>query len=192
MNCHTLNESQIRQVDTSDYVNFLNDTQVTEYGKTYSDLMKYEYHDIESDCRFIQWIFPLIDSSAFALNVPVIDTLILQKHIKNDNTIVEKIIKSHNLMMNHWGLCDGDLEKIKLLNGHNALRFSRMLQSLIYHGQEKLALDAYILASNYFKNENNNLNVLKPKIVAPSMGFIDIWEYHLIKAMRHMHCLNFI
>jgi hypothetical protein len=187
MNCNTINKYQIRQVDTSDYINFLNDMQVTEYGKTYSDLMEYKYDDIESDCRFIQWIFPLAEGSAFASNVPVIDIEILQKHIKKDNTIVEKIIKSHDLMMDHWGLYDGDLEKIKLLNGHNALRFSRMLQSLIYHGQKKLAFDAYKLSYKYFGNENDNLNVLKPKIISTSRGDVDVWEFHLIKAMREMH-----
>ena len=183
-----INKGYNCECTTQDYINFLNGTQCTEYGKTYNDIMKYDHDDIEHDCRFIQWIFPLREKSAFAHNVPIIDLNELTNFINEDKTIVDKLVKSYNLMMNHWGLFDATTQKVKLLNGHNALRFSRMLQSLVYHKQIKLAQEAYKLISVHFGNCDENLNVLEPKIMISSDGsFVDAWEFHLLKAINEVN-----
>lgn len=171
---------------TRDYINFLNNVQLTEKNKSYNDIINYTYDDIESDCRFIQWIFPLAEKSAFALNVPIIDLEELNYEIEKDKTIVKKIAKSYILMMNHWGLLENNSEKIELLNGHNALRFSRMLQSLVYHGQIDLAWEAYRLISQHFGNSDENLNILEPKIMSFDGQCVDAWKYHLLKALREI------
>lgn len=171
---------------TVDYINFLNNELLTEKYKSYSDIMNYTDGDIEDDCRFIQWIFPLAEKSAFASNVPIINLTELKQAIARDKTIIKKLIKSYVLMMNHWGLLENDKNKVELLNGHNALRFSRMLQSLIYHGQVDMAWEAYRLISQYFGNSDDSLNILHPKMMSMDGVCMDAWKYHLLKALKEV------
>lgn len=193
--------------NTDDYIDFLNNKRPTSNGKMYLEIINYNEDELENDHGFIQWIFPLTEPSNYATDVPIIDIEQLQKHIMEDPTIVDKLIVSYNMMIKHWGL-DGDLttknEKTLKLNGHDALRLSRMLQSLIFHNKSGLAITTYEKVVQYIKNNfldlnplmyyGNNLESMKTvghlhdikKINVltfdKDLVCVDVWRYHLSKA----------
>lgn len=131
----------------SRYVAFLNDEN---QGITYSDFLAMADRELEFSHSFIQWIFPLAEPSRFNSDAPVLDLAELSVKIQSDPTIVDKLNQSVDKMLAFWGI-GADLSVIDPLkarsldrHNHNALRFSRMLRSLVYHGQDARA--ASILA----------------------------------------------
>lgn len=195
---------------TKDYIDFLNGKIKTENSKSFYDIMDYTDDYLESDHRYIQWIFPTTAPSQCATNVPVIKISELQSYISNDPTIQNKLYQSYNMMIKYWGL-DGIQfpDKIEKLNGHNALRLSRMLQSLVYHGRKDLAILTYELVSQHI---GNNYSILNPLMYCgttlenmepignlrdiskfdlnkfgKSPQLIDVWKYHLLKASEEFN-----
>lgn len=196
---------------TKDYINFLNGKLCTENGKTYSEIINYTSDDLENDHKFIQWIFPTTQPSDYAKNVPIIDIAELQTFIRDDPTIIEKLKQSYNLMIKHWGLDDIQcIKNMEKLNGHNALRLSRMLQSLVYHNQKSMALLTYEIVSQHIGDDNDDNFILNPLMYygtdlenMKSVGymynthnihntkgiFMDVWKYHLLKACKEFENL---
>jgi hypothetical protein len=198
-------QSKNTNCTTEDYIDFLNDKVKTNNAKTYTEVSRYTDLELENDHRYIQWIFPTTTQSSCADGVPIISIGELQNYIAKDHTIINKLLSSYNMMIKHWGL-DGVqcLEKIELLNGHDALRFSRMLQSLVYHGRKDLATLAYELVSQHIGGQYSILNPLMyygttlenmvkvgylDNIVVSDLEkfsvdakLMDVWKYHLLKA----------
>lgn len=120
---------------TSRYLAFLNGGK-TAHGRTLQDILDYTDDQVEFDHQFIQWIFPLPETSAFNSDAPQID---IQKVLASE-LAHEKVLLAYEKMRNYWGIGDTiDTKRMRLLNGHNGLRFSRALQSLVYHGHPQLA-----------------------------------------------------
>lgn len=198
---------EVKYFDTIDYIDFLNNKIKTENGKTYDEILKYDEIELDKDHRFIQWIFPTTTPSKCTTHLPIIEINQLKNLISRDRTIISKLVDSYEMMIKYWGL-DGIqfIEKISRLNGHDALRFSRMLQSLVYHGREDLALLAYELVSQHIGDENSVLNPLmyvgenldemepleylydlKLKDLhkfGKNIKLMDVWKYHLFKALK--------
>lgn len=154
------------QFGTIEYLKFLNNEIKTPDGATYTQIMNYNDTQLEDNHNFIQWIFPLtVPSKATLHNHPIInDFTILNKHI---NFARKKMALSFILMTRHWGIKTHfistqytsciknpfpqknlppflrlqvhDRNALQLLNFHDSLRLSRMLQSLVYHNYKNLA-----------------------------------------------------
>lgn len=117
------------------YLDFLNGGR-TSNGLTFNQFLDYSDQDLESDHSFIQWVFPLPDPSRFNPDAPLID---ICQTLKNP-LAQEKIVLSYGKMKEFWGLGNTpNREKMQCLDGHNGLRFSRVLQSLVYHDKADLA-----------------------------------------------------
>jgi hypothetical protein len=122
--------------------------------------MKFDTEELEDNHDFIQWIFPTVSQSAFNGDAPTIDIKELRAHPKFETAKVQ-MMESLNLMLPHWGISDGnviDKRRFKLLNGHNGMRLSRVLQSLVYH-------DKITEAEMVLKCVLDNIHLLKPKVV---------------------------
>lgn len=156
---------------TTEYYDFLK-------SHRYDEIMSYNEKELEDCHAFIQWIFPTTTPSAFNSEAPVIN--IVELRASSDyNDAREKIIDSLELILKHWGIeyeDEGlyiyDQTKFKLLNGHNGLRFSRVLQSLVYHEYTDLAqaILEFVL---------DNVSLLKPK----RQDGKTIWEIRLQEAI---------
>lgn len=117
------------------------------YGKTIEDIWKYSDEDLETRHDFIQYIFPLKERSHFYQVVPPIT----QKEInviKNDPKLLNKVLKSFDVMLSFYGLIyDERIDRIVprkktfqyraleptygwLINTHNFLRITRIIKSL--------------------------------------------------------------
>ncbi|RYY86521.1 hypothetical protein EON63_05610 [archaeon] len=158
---------------TEVYIEFLQGQRLTSHGKSLQDILAYNDRQLEADHQFIQWIFPLPDPSPYNPNAPLIDIRLLL----SNSIVKDKILLSYEKMRNFWGLGDEiDLEKLEKLNGHNGLRFSRALQSLVYHDQQALA-------EHLLEKALANLHVLKPKMHASG---VTLWQNLYEKAVREV------
>ncbi len=188
-------------IEMTKYLMFLLNRQKTGSEKTYNQIIKYNDQQLESDHQFIQWLFPLLSSSHYAQGCPIINISELQKALEQEHYILPKIKLSYQLILHHWGfnVIESDQliknsinnpftktnnyflieprvnffeKKIKLLNGHNGLRLTRVLQSLIYHGLINLAYYTLtkILEYKYFLQPTYHLTG------------VTLWEYKLKKA----------
>ena len=154
--------------DTQSYINFLE-------SERFLQILNYTDRQLEEDHAFIQWIFPLDVPSAFNSNAPIINPYLLQDYPE----VCQAILVSTEKMVSYWGFENKvvvDVEKLKLLRGHNGLRFSRMLQSLVYHGHDDLARVYLTEVLNY------------SKLISPSyQNGITIWELCYNNAFDKMH-----
>jgi O-acetyl-ADP-ribose deacetylase (regulator of RNase III) len=185
------------------YLKFLSNTVKTGSGKLYSQILKYDAVEMEMDHQFIQWIFPLDEPSMYAPSAPVIDIMELSIATKNLPYIIPKLQLSYHLIMKHWGFNVNYVEKdnantvinlfhnsskpymelqkarnfkkkIELLNGHNGLRLSRVLQSLVYHGQKKLAIYTYTKIME-------NISYLHPSV---NDDGVTLWKFFLDQSIK--------
>eukprot|EP01031_Cornospumella_fuschlensis_P025091 gene25091-30305_t len=155
------------------YIQFLQGTRPTGHGRYFQEILAYNDRQLEADHQFIQWIFPLPDPSPVNPNAPLIEI----KSLSANAVAHEKMCLSYQKMCQFWGLGDQlDLEKLKSLNGHNGLRFSRALQSLVYHDHQALAKELLdkVLA---------NLQVLRPKM--HSSG-VTLWQHLYEESIRKL------
>ncbi len=109
---------------------------------------------LERKHDYIQWVFPLAESSMFNGFAPVLNLKELKRMMEKDPLILERHLFSVRKMLHFWGIdweegigtTTGKLRvhnwfSLRKLNSdnHNALRFSRMLRSMVYHGQSRIA-----------------------------------------------------
>lgn len=176
-------------LNTDAYILFLSDQLSTGSGRLYSQILKSTTEQLENDHQFIQWLFPLQEASAYVSQSPIINLKQLQSAIQNDPTICQKMLASTIMMFKHWGLtihnsCKEsnpvviNLQNLKRLNGHDGLRFSRVLQSLVYHGFHDLATKTYHVVMNY---ANGHIAILRP---SRNQDGMTLWEYYLNKSLK--------
>jgi len=145
---------------TEEYYQFLNSGE-------WETIMGYNENQLESSHTFIQWIFPTTKPSQFNNRCPVITVKELRTHPDFINAKL-KMKVSLSLMKKHWGIRTDDtvdIPKFKRLNGHNGLRMSRVIQSLVYHD----LIDEALNLLEFVKSKLENLNVRKE-------NGITIWE----------------
>jgi hypothetical protein len=162
----TLFQIYQRMCTTKDYIKFLE-------SRRFEEIMNYSSSSMENDHNFIQWIFPTTTRSMFTDNAPIIDIKELRSYD------VTKISRSFEKITEHWGIKDNkivNLTKFKLLNGHNGLRFSRVLQSLVYHDKSDVAKGLLDLV---LKNVAGNL---RPRCE----GSKTIWEIRYLEALAEV------
>lgn len=156
------------------YINFLN-------SDRFEEIISYDKHEMENDHEFIQWLFPTTTPSDFNPNAPVINIQELRQH-RDFKIAQEKMLLSFKLITCHWGI-DGtevvDTKKFTRLNGHNGLRLSRVLQSLIYHGLNEQFIDLY-------NTVINNIRLLKPKYIGRKL----IWTIRKDEALDEVSQLT--
>ena len=147
----------------------------------FGEIMRYSPLQLENDHNFIQWIFPTTTPSRFSHNAPVIDIEELRSHPDFEEAR-KKMSESLNLMLRHWGLKPKDNNRILLLKGHNGLRFSRVLQSLVYHNRVDDA--ASILCFVMLQRIR-----IGPQI---DRSGLTIWETRFLEALKEVEDLETI
>jgi hypothetical protein len=137
---------------TESYLQFMTGEAPSSEGQSIANILRYTSTELEADHAFIQWIFPLPEPSRFNPYAPVIDIAELKRALdQKGDPRIQKVLENHDkatqLMLKFWGIVynpenhsiDCNMKKLICLNGHNGLRFSRFLQSLVYHGNRDKA-----------------------------------------------------
>lgn len=127
---------------TERYINFVN-------SESFERIMKYNEEQLEKDHAFIQWIFPTVRASAFNNNAPLLNLNDFLTRREFQDCKSKMLNRSLPLMLNHFGISKDmtsveNERKFRYLDGHNGLRFSRILQSLQYHDLGETASKLYL------------------------------------------------
>lgn len=101
----------------------------TDSSRNIQGIFEYDKEQLEDDHAFIQWVFPTYRPSAYNDRSPVLTKQEIIS-IRNSPVIRNILNKFKDKMFNYWGLYDGDNSKLQLLNGHNGLRLSRVIECL--------------------------------------------------------------
>lgn len=152
---------------TLDYYRFLEN----DHGK----ILAYNRDQMESDHGFIQWLFPTTIPSMFNSAAPRLNLVELRRDHRF-GIAQTKMIESALRICEHWGIyIDGiDLSSFRLLDGHNGLRLSRVLQSLVYHDLEYVAREILDIVME---------NISKLRSVTYTKSGKTLWEARLDEAL---------
>ena len=124
---------------THQYIDFIEGKVAASSGSKIDRIFNYSDDALEQDHAYIQWLFPLPEPSRFNPDAPLINVAELQEAMVRYPALQATMIQSAAKMNAFWGIEPFDARKLKKLNGHNGLRFSRVLQSLVYHGLKETA-----------------------------------------------------
>lgn len=162
-------------MNTNDYLNFLK-------SDNYNNILKYDSFLLEDDHNFIQWIFPTTMLSTVNNQAPIINI----KELRNSPEYTDarnKMKLSLKLITKHWGISDEyfDINKFQRLDGHNGLRLSRVLQSLIYHGLNEDSLELLTTVTDNIEYLNNTKMV----------GDLTLWKIRYDEALNEVKLCKF-
>lgn len=96
-------------------------------------LLNYSDKDLEDDHSFIQWMFPTPRMSQFNENSPVLSKQEITI-LKLNTQIINILQKFKDKMFEYWGIVPYNKDRLPLLNGHNGLRLSRVIECLTLFG----------------------------------------------------------
>uniref|UniRef100_A0A6C0BEW5 Opioid growth factor receptor (OGFr) conserved domain-containing protein n=1 Tax=viral metagenome TaxID=1070528 RepID=A0A6C0BEW5_9ZZZZ len=138
----------------------------------------FEYNNImlESSHDFIQWMFPTITPSKFNINAPVLTFQDL-RNLRDDPNVYKTLLKFAKKMITYWCIFDEDKNNSIILNTHNSLRLSRMIDCLGIYGFDLITV---IRRLKYLIKNNH----VKPQTL-PYKGIrISVWEFKNIKVTK--------
>lgn len=123
-------------------------------GRLLSDIHQFDFHELELNHDYIQWLFPLPEPSGANASAPLLSTDDMAA-FQSDDSFRRALLQSFELMLQFYGLelmDRGAIVEIArggnfsersglwLTSGnHNFLRISRMLRSMSLLGQRKHA-----------------------------------------------------
>ena len=118
-------------------------------GRSLADIREFDFHELESNHDYIQWLFPLPEPSGANPDAPVLSSRDIAA-FNGDDSLRGALLQSFRVMLAFYGLdprLDAESMKIErsadfderrrqwLTRGnHNFLRISRMLRSLTLLG----------------------------------------------------------
>ena len=146
----------------SKLVSFYLEEGVDDRGRTFSDILKWDYEALESVHDFIQWLFPLNVSSAYNWKAPILSQDDIDEFNKSSE-LRSNVIKALSLMLDFCGfsLESGHVIRSKhyqerasnWLNygNHNMLRITRILKSLCLLGLNDYAQEFFQALESVYK-----------------------------------------
>jgi hypothetical protein len=143
-------------------------------GRKISDIWAWDFEDLECTHDYIQWLFPIVDRSAFNLNAPIVDAEVIQA-FKSDRHLRQNLLKSFAVMLRFYGLQyqESDAKIIVVsrsadylirqrewvcLFDHNYLRITRMLKCLMAFGLEGEARSFYQCLQQIYRENRDSID----------------------------------
>lgn len=138
----------------SDLIRFYLGEQPDHRGRMISDIWGWDSVKLEAVHDYIQWLFPLVEKSAFNAEAPLLSEHEIE-NFKESKKLKERLRKSFVLLLSFYGLSfkreEGELEIMRSVNfeersrnwltayNHNFLRITRILKCLCALGLESYA-----------------------------------------------------
>jgi hypothetical protein len=144
-------------------------------GRSFSEILKWDYDSLESTHDYIQWLFPLDVASAYNCNAPIlaqedIDTFL------NSTELQHNVIKALLVMLEFYGFslnAAGRIVRSDRFNeratnwinagNHNLLRITRILKSLSMLGLNDYAKEFFSALQSVYADY--------PNIIRKSYGY---------------------
>jgi len=146
------------------------------YGRMIVDIWNYSYEELEDTHDYIQWLFPLFETSAHSSNAPVL-TISLAEKINADevcnSSLKHSLVTMHAFYdgVSHWARHDD----------HNLLRITRILKSSALLIGKKFSRDFF----DFIMQRCRELNF------KPSSEVMEFWNSAMnaeISQYREMGC----
>lgn len=141
---------------TDDFIDFYLGNRPNENGMTFEEILSFSEKEREIHHNFIQWLFPLEVPSPVCPHAPLVTSEMAQA-FKTEYALKENLLRATKMMLSHYGLKlsidqilpDEDFEKKKKnISGHNLLRVTRILKSLVLLGQRHLSHIIFVCLNN--------------------------------------------
>jgi hypothetical protein len=142
-------------------------------GRTIEDIWAWDFETLECTHDYIQWLFPIVDRSAFNLDAPIVDAEIIQA-FKSDRRLQQNLLKSFAVMLRFYGLqcqessattivvsqsTDYPIRKQEWVHlfDHNYLRITRILKCLMAFGLATEARSFYQCLQQIYQEDRNSI-----------------------------------
>lgn len=141
-------------------------------GRYINEIHGWDYDRLEYIHDYIQWLFPLKESSSFNPGAPVLDETQI-KIFRSNETLRTHLIRSIKMMLSFYGLKSEEntqaltirkspeYSERKLVwlsyGNHNYLRITRILTSLRLLGLDHYALEFFRILDQIYKEEKEKI-----------------------------------
>ncbi len=135
------------------------------------DIWMWDFEDLECVHDYIQWLFPLMEVSAFNPDAPLVDASVLAA-FDRDERLRQNLLKSLTVMLTFYGWTgvvdrSGEISIEPSLNrkdreaewicpcDHNYLRITRILKCLMTFEMERSALAFYRCLQQIYRKKSD-------------------------------------
>lgn len=116
---------------SKDLISFYNGTGKDFDGRTLDEILAWDNEKWELDHSFIQWLFPLPETSRFNPFAPLMDEETRKIFSEDENSVVDNVIRAKYRWEKFIGYDQIESKPVWFTkNNHNFLRFSRILRFL--------------------------------------------------------------
>lgn len=146
---------------TKSFIDFYLGKYPNENGMTIEQIFTFSEEELEAHHNFIQWLFPMAVPSSVCPEAPLATPEVISA-FKKDRALQDQLLRASKVMLAHYGLrLSGDQvlmsddfpSKKKNISGHNLLRISRILKSLVTLGQWELSHCIFVCLNNLAHGE---------------------------------------
>ncbi|MEH2137132.1 opioid growth factor receptor-related protein [Nostoc sp.] len=142
-------------------------------GRTIQEMWAWDFEELECAHDYIQWLFPLLERSAFNPDAPIVDEEVIQV-FQNNPHLRQNLLHSLTVMLQFYGLQrhesnDGKIvvsqsedyqnrkrEWVCIFN-HNYLRITWILKCLITFGLENEAEAFYECLRQIYREDSDRI-----------------------------------
>jgi len=131
-------------------VKFLSGNHADYKGRIYEDILYCSDEEMEKCHDQVQWIFPLHETSNWAMTYPVINPMIVEE-CRDIPEITENMTNAVERMLDFYGLDVDDKDKQRVWCkefNHNLLRITRIIRSARIFGLYEEAHNFYLKAKD--------------------------------------------
>ncbi len=121
---------------------YLNPTTKNRNGVSLEDILQFDLDEMEFNCTYNQWIFPLKDNSKVVPDSPVLTDDDIND-IKSSYTALKYMLKFLDKFRMFLDLDGNNVEYWKHEGNHNLLRITRIIKSLKIFGFDDEAYNFY-------------------------------------------------
>jgi len=132
-----------------------------ENGMKIEQIFTFSEEELEIHHNFIQWLFPMTVPSSVCPEALLATPEIISA-FKQDRALQNQLLRATKMMLAHYGLRlledqvlmgEDFPSKKKNISGHNLLRISRILKSLVTLGQHELSHCIFVCLNNLVHSE---------------------------------------
>jgi hypothetical protein len=155
---------------TAMLIPFYSGQQAAPEGQNIQTIWAWDFEQLEDSHNYIQWLFPLAEKSAFNLNAPVVDEVVIQAFRSNPH-LRKNLRQSLRVMLRFYGLqyveSKDDRVVVNQLASyserkpnwvskfnHNHLRITRILKCLMILGLENYARAFYACLQQIYQEDS--------------------------------------
>lgn len=137
-------------------------------GRTIEEIWAWDFEELECVHDYVQWLFPLMERSAFNSDAPIVSADTIEAFQTNP-LLRQNLLQSLRVMLRFYGLQEDNgkitrsqdypVRKSEWIDrfNHNYLRITRILKCLITFGLEQYAQAFYRCLAQIYREESDRI-----------------------------------